>query len=79
MPTLRGDLEHAQKLYEIAALALFDDAGKGSHVLARLRQLGGQAAVDAFVAMNSGTHDAYKGDLKSLIKETARIAEALRK
>ena len=48
-------------------------------MLARLRQLRGQAAVDAFVAMNAGTHDAYKGDLKNLIKETARIAEALRR
>ncbi len=73
------DLEQAQKLYEVAALALFDDAGKGSQVLNRLRQLGGQAIVDAFAAINAGTHDAYKGDLKHLVSETERLIKALRR
>ncbi len=71
-------LYDAQTLHDVIALALFDDARRGAHVITRLHQLRGQAAVNAFKAAKSGTHDSYEGDLMSLVKDTGRLAEALR-
>jgi energy-coupling factor transporter ATP-binding protein EcfA2 len=71
-------LDDAQTLHDVVALALFDDTRQGGQVVTRLRQLRGQAAVNAFKAAKSGTHAAYEGDLMSLVKDTGRLAEALR-
>jgi hypothetical protein len=35
--------------------------------------------VNAFNAANAGTHDAYRGDLRNLVEDTARLADAVRK
>lgn len=71
-------LADAQTLHEVVALALFDDAGRGSQVTGRIRQLGGQAAVNAFSAAKSGIHEPYQGDLRPLVEDIGRLAGALR-
>jgi hypothetical protein len=69
----------AHTLHQAFALALFDDAGRGDQVVPSLRsKYGGQCAVDAFQAAKAGTHKAYHGHLPALVKDTARLAAALR-
>jgi predicted ATPase len=65
-------------LKRTAALALFDDAGRGDQVANRLRTKYGSTAVAAFDAAKSGLHTAYKGDLVTFVEDTARLAEKLR-
>ncbi|MGB6456658.1 MAG: AAA family ATPase, partial [Streptosporangiaceae bacterium] len=72
------ELIAAQKLRQLLALALLDDADRGGDVVAAIRQLGGQAAVKAFDAAREGTHERYQGDLRHFVEDTARLANALR-
>ncbi len=72
-------LAEARTVHQVVALALFDDARRGDHVAARLRELAGQPGVTAFQAAKSGTHDAYRGDLARLVEDTARLAGVLRR
>jgi hypothetical protein len=44
-----------------------------------MRSRYGQAAVDAFHAVKSGTHVIYQGDPKHLVSEIERLANAVRK
>jgi hypothetical protein len=80
--TRHADVEReliaAQKLRQQLAVALLDDAGRGGDVVPVLRQRYGQAAVKAFDAAREGTHERYQGDLRHLVRETERLANALR-
>jgi DNA repair exonuclease SbcCD ATPase subunit len=72
------ELGHAQTTHEMLTLAMLDDLGKGNQLGGRLRDRYGQAAVDAFHAVKSGTHTVYKGDLKHLVHEIDRLSSKLR-
>jgi hypothetical protein len=67
-------LAKGSKLTPLAALALFDDAGKGGDVLARLNKFGPWAG-DTFKAVNEGAHKEYAGDLQMLINDTEKLTE----
>jgi recombinational DNA repair ATPase RecF len=71
-------LASAHTLYQIVALALFDDPSRGDQVLARLRTKYGPAAVAAFNGAKSGPHTAYHGNLNAFVEDTARLAWQLR-
>lgn len=71
-------LNRAQTLYQVAALALFDDASRGDQVLSSLRARYGPAAVTAFLAAKAGPHTGYNGNLTGFVEDTARLAEQLR-
>jgi energy-coupling factor transporter ATP-binding protein EcfA2 len=71
-------LARAHTLYQVAALALFDDASRGDQVLSKLRTSYGPAAVTAFNAAKSGPHTVYKGNLAGFVEDTARLADQLR-
>ena len=70
-------LQTATTTMQLAALALFDDAGRGGEVLGRLNSFGRWAA-DTFNACRRGAHDSYSGDLKSLVSDTERLVQRLR-
>jgi energy-coupling factor transporter ATP-binding protein EcfA2 len=72
------ELIAAQKLRQLLALTLLDDAGRGGEVVPALRKLGGQAAVKAFDAAREGTHERYQGDLRHFVQDAERLANALR-
>jgi ABC-type lipoprotein export system ATPase subunit len=72
------ELEAAQKLYPLAALALFDDVRRTNDVLARLNQLGTWAG-DVFTACNAGAHEGYPGDVRALVENSRRLADSLLK
>jgi len=57
---------------------LLGDAGQGAQVTAALRSRFGPGAVSAFRAAKAGTHEAYQGDLKGLVRDAERLARALR-
>ena len=62
------------KLTALAALAFFDDRGKGGEVMARVNKYGPWAG-DAFKQCNEGTHKEFAGDLQQLIKDTTKLTE----
>jgi energy-coupling factor transporter ATP-binding protein EcfA2 len=70
-------LGEAHTLHDVVALALFDDTRRGDRVVSKLRELAGQSGVNAFWAAKTGVHDAYQGDLRPLVQDTARLTEAL--
>jgi hypothetical protein len=72
------ELIAANKLRQLIALALLDDAGRGGDVVSVLRQRHGQAAVKAFDAAREGTHERYQGDLRHFVQDTERLANAVR-
>jgi len=71
-------LLRAHTLYQIAALALFDDDSRGDQVLSSLRTQYGPSAVAAFNAAKAGPHAAYTGNLAGFVEDTARLADQLR-
>jgi recombinational DNA repair ATPase RecF len=62
-----------RRLFNLAALALFDDASQHSRVLPRLNALG-PVFGDTFQALNRGAHQAHPGDLGQLISDSRRLA-----
>jgi len=72
------ELAAAGTTHEMLTLALLKDASRGGELVSHIRSRHGQAAVDAFHAVKSGTHAVYRGDLKHLVKETERLANAVR-
>jgi len=72
------ELAAADTTHEMLTLALLKDASRGNELVSRIRSRNGQAAVDAFHAIKSGTHVVYQGDLKHLVNETERLANAVR-
>jgi recombinational DNA repair ATPase RecF len=73
------ELSRAQRLRQALALAMLDDANRGSDVVPELRRRCGQAGVNAFGAAKEGTHAFFLGDLRHLVEETARLAAEIRK
>lgn len=63
-------------LTRIAALALFDDPGRGGDVMARFNQWGHWAG-DVFKRCNKGAHDAHSGDLHKLADDAERLCKKL--
>jgi hypothetical protein len=70
-------LADAHTLYQLAALALFDDPDRGGDVITRLSRYG-PWAVDAFKAVKAGTHAGYAGDLNALVSDVSRLARQLK-
>mgnify|MGYP001282237988 CR=1 FL=1 len=75
---IEAALQAANRLTVTFALALFDDAERGSEVLPTLNRRYGGWAGDAFQACRSGVHEVYRGDLPRLVKHVRRLAEALK-
>ncbi len=73
------ELESAQGLQDLVALALFGSASRGREVIAEIRALGGPAAVDAFWDAKKGVHDPLHGDLNRLVANTDKLTKALRR
>ncbi len=71
-------LANAHTLYQVAALALFDNADRGDQVITRLRTRFGPTAASAFKAANAGPHIGYRGNLTGLVEDTAWLTERLR-
>jgi hypothetical protein len=71
-------LESAHSVQEIVALALFGSASRAGEVVARVRELGGQACVQAFWEAKRGVHDPVQGDLRRLVEDTERLTKVLR-
>src|SRR6266511_3842205 len=71
-------LTDAQKLYETASLALFDDPARGGEVIARIKNRYGPSFGRAFVAVKDGSHKGYAGSLASLVEDVALLTRKLR-
>jgi recombinational DNA repair ATPase RecF len=67
-------LTKGAKLTALAALAFFDDRGKGGDVMTRVNKYGVWAG-DAFKQCNEGAHKEFAGDLQLLIKDTTKLTE----
>jgi recombinational DNA repair ATPase RecF len=72
-------LESAHSVQELMALALFGSASRGGEVVARVRELGGQACVQAFWDAKRGVHDPMQGDLRRFVEDTERLTKELRR
>ena len=72
------ELEAAQRLHPLAALALFDDVRRTNDVVTRLNQFGVWAG-DTFLACNAGAHEGYAGDMRALVENSKRLADSLLK
>ena len=65
----------AQKLTNLAALALFDDMGRAAEVMSRINKEGGRQAGDAFKACNDGAHGDFDGVARiDLVRATEKLA-----
>jgi hypothetical protein len=70
------DASHS--LQDMVAVALFGTASRAREVPGGVRELAGQACLNAFWDAKRGVHDPRNGDLKRLIDDTDRLAKALR-
>jgi hypothetical protein len=61
------------------ALALFASTSRSGEVVKRVRELGGQACVQAFWDAKRGVHDAVQGDLRRFVEDTERLTKELRR
>jgi hypothetical protein len=64
------------KLYPLIALALFDDRTRTNDVMPKLKKMG-QWAIDAFTVCKMGPHERHDGELRSLIENSKRLAQAI--
>jgi len=71
-------LTDAHTLHQVVALALFEDADRGDQVFSRIREKYGSGAASAFKAAKAGPHEAYRGNLKRFVEDTAALAASLR-
>src|ERR1022692_4640180 len=75
---IETDLTDAgQRLINLAALALFGDAGQRAKVLPRLDGAGSVFA-NTFKALNKGAHQPHVGDLGYLISDSRKLAAKFR-
>jgi recombinational DNA repair ATPase RecF len=74
---VEADIEAADKLTKLAALALFGDAAKGGDVLRRLNSWG-RSAADTYQAVNKGAHHVYRGSLRDLVTDSRKLTDAIR-
>jgi hypothetical protein len=72
-------LESAHTLHHVMALALFGSTDHGREVVIRVRELGGQPCVNAFMYAKKGVHEGVNGDLRRLVEDTEKLAKALRR
>jgi recombinational DNA repair ATPase RecF len=70
------EIEKAQKLTPLAALALFDDRERGGDVMKRLNQFGSWAG-DVFRDCKEGAHGSSSADFKQLIENTESLCERI--
>jgi hypothetical protein len=69
----------SHSLQDMVALALFGTTSRAGEVTVELRARGGPACVNAFWDAKTGVHDPQHGDLKRLIDDTERLAEAVQR
>ncbi|MEU1745814.1 AAA family ATPase [Micromonospora arida] len=67
----------SRRLTTIVALALFDNADRGSDVRNELLRRHGRRAVNAYQACREGVHGAYLADLPGLVADARLLAAAL--
>ena len=67
------ELNGVATLTSVASLALFDDKDRGSDVMKRMNNIGPWAG-DVFKQCKDGAHDAFAGDLQSMIRDTEKLA-----
>lgn len=72
-------IAEAKTLTQLASLALYDEKDRGVDVLPRINREFGPEQGDAFKASNTGPHEGYAGDLKSLAQRTSTLTTQLRK
>lgn len=72
------DIEDAQTIHPLVALAVYDDGARANDVFGFLNKKLGRDAGDAFRAVKEGAHGTFQGDLAELIRCTARIAKEVR-
>jgi ABC-type lipoprotein export system ATPase subunit len=65
------------RMATLAALALFDDEGRGGDVLGRLNRWG-RSVADTFQFLNKGVHQGWDGDLMRLVRESENLAHRIR-
>jgi hypothetical protein len=68
------ELQNAQKLTSLAALAFFDDKERGGDVLTRLNRIGAWAG-DVYRNCKDGAHGKVSVDLKTLIENTGDLCK----
>ncbi len=69
----------SHSVQDMVALALFGETRRAGDVPRRLRELGGQACLNAFWDAKTGVHDPGHGDLRRFIDDTERLTRALRR
>jgi hypothetical protein len=69
----------SHSVQEMVALALFGNMRQAGDVPRRLKELGGQACMNAFWDAKTGVHDPGHGDLRRFIDDTERLTRALRR
>ena len=57
----------------LAALALFDDEDRAGEVLPRLNKES-KASADTFRAVNEGSHEALRGDILDVVRNTEKLS-----
>jgi wobble nucleotide-excising tRNase len=72
------ELGSADTTHNLLTLAMLDDLAQSGQLRDKLHSRYGQAAVNAFQIVKSGTHTVYKGELKHLINEIDRLSNKLR-
>ncbi len=68
----------AQKLTNLAALALFDDPARAADVMTRINKEGGRSAGDTIKACNEGAHGNFNGVLVDFIHDAQKLAGWMR-
>jgi ABC-type lipoprotein export system ATPase subunit len=69
----------AHKLTNLAALALFDDQGRGGDVMTRINKDAGPSAGNAFKACNEGAHGDFTGVLVDFVRDAEKLTGWIRK
>jgi hypothetical protein len=70
-------LLNAQKLTNLAALALFDDPERAGDVMGHLNRVGGPSTGDTFKACNAGAHGAFGSDPAPFVRGVEKLARWL--
>jgi recombinational DNA repair ATPase RecF len=70
-------LLNAQKLTNLAALALFDNPERAGDVMGHLNRVKGSATGDTFKACNVGAHGAFGGDPVPFVRDVEKLSRWL--
>ena len=74
---IEDDLQIADRLTKLGALALFDDVERGGDVMSTLNSRFGHRAGDAFKRSNKGAHVSDSGPLDLLVTDTEDLCDKL--